>query len=1624
MNKIYRTIWNETLGAWVAASEVDSARGRRGSVLSSVSAVALVTALTVSFTPVAQAAVATSDLGDARSMVFPTANIGGAMGGKGASASSNGIAIVGDGDCWMLNPNSLTTRVNNQGVYGFGSLLGGSTNGYTGGLYSLSGTQYEAVGGYDRINAGASGKGLSGWGVNDGSHWTTPNQAAGATYIEGYFFNYLGGNGSQQTQAFGLESLAMGCGSHANGAGSTAIGWGATANNVGTVALGIDPSATGQGAIAIGTMANAPAIDTIALGTQANAVAPGAIAIGAQSNATGAHSLALGINAMALADNSTAIGTLATVSNTTSQPSVAIGYGSTVTGNVTGTSTVKVNGATYKVLAGTTPVGTVSVGSPGAERTITNVAAGQVSATSTDAINGAVLYAALGLTGVAGGTAPGDNATALGNNASATGANSTAVGANANASGDNSTALGANAKATGANSTALGANANASGDNSTAVGANAKASGDNSTATGANSVASGSNSTALGANAKATGDSSTALGANTLAAGSHSTALGEGANASGNDSLVMGSGATDNGVANSTLVGTRARIANTVTDSSVALGTDSVVSGNAVGTSGATIRGTHYSFAGTQPVGTVSVGAPGAERTITNVAAGRVTATSTDAVNGSQLYATDQAIEALDTGLNEVTEVFHYNNTTNSIEIGANVSGTGANSIAIGNNTTAGGDNSVVIGKSATDNGVGNSTVLGANAKIEKDAKGSSVALGANSIADTAVGTPGMTIRGNYYSFAGTQPVGTVSVGAPGAERTITNVAAGRVTATSTDAVNGSQLYATDQAIEALDTGLNKVTEVFHYNNTTNSIEIGANVSGTGANSIAIGNNTTAGGDNSVVIGKSATDNGVGNSTVLGANASIAPGAKGSSVALGANSIADTAVGTPGMTIRGAYYSFAGTQPVGTVSVGAPGAERTITNVAAGRVTATSTDAVNGSQLYATDRAIEALDTGLSTITEVFHYNTTTNAISIGITANGTGANSIAIGNNTTAGGENSVVIGKNATDNGVANSTVLGANAKIEKNATGSSVALGANSIADTAVGTPGMTIAGNYYSFAGTQPVGTVSVGAPGAERTITNVAAGRVTATSTDAINGSQLYATDQAVDALNTRVDKIAGGVGGIDSKGTGANSTQLGENATASGANSTAIGSHATASGSGSTAVGAGSTASGTNSTALGEHANASAIGATAVGSGAKAAGAGSTALGTDADALGANSLVMGSGATDGGVGNSTVVGTNARIAGATDSSVALGTNSQVNGNAVGTPGMTIRETYYSFAGTQPVGTVSVGAPGAERTITNVAAGRVTATSTDAVNGSQLWATDQAIEALGTEFANFRKDGGGGTPNNANPGSGPDSTATGPNATASGPNSTATGANAKATGDNSTATGANAKASGANSTATGANSTASGDNSTATGANSLASGDNSTATGANSKATGDNSTAMGANSAATGPNSTAVGAGSSASGDNSTALGANAKAPGNNSVALGAGSVADRDNTVSVGSPGHERTISNVAPGIAGTDAVNVNQLNSLGNQLMNQTNDVARKAYTGIAAAMALQAPALAVPGKTVMRLGAGTYQGQGAAGISFRRTSDSGNWSVSGGVAGGASGGAAATLGVDWVFQ
>ncbi|WP_437437803.1 YadA family autotransporter adhesin [Trinickia violacea] len=140
-------------------------------------------------------------------------------------------------------------------------------------------------------------------------------------------------------------------------------------------------------------------------------------------------------------------------------------------------------------------------------------------------------------------------------------------------------------------------------------------------------------------------------------------------------------------------------------------------------------------------------------------------------------------------------------------------------------------------------------------------------------------------------------------------------------------------------------------------------------------------------------------------------------------------------------------------------------------------------------------------------------------------------------------------------------------------------------------------------------------------------------------------------------------------------------------------------------------------------------------------------------------------------------------------------------------------------------------------------------------------------------------------------------------------------------------------------------------------------------------------------AIGNGASAMSEGATVIGAKSVVSGANAVAIGTNATASAANSVALGSNSIANQPNTVSVGAPNNERRITNVAPGVNPTDAVNMSQLNSLGGTV----NNVARKAYSGVAGATALTMIPDVDQGKTIaVGIATGGYEGYHAVALGF----------------------------------
>jgi autotransporter adhesin len=303
----------------------------------------------------------------------------------------------------------------------------------------------------------------------------------------------------------------------------------------------------------------------------------------------------------------------------------------------------------------------------------------------------------------------------------------------------------------------------------------------------------------------------------------------------------------------------------------------------------------------------------------------------------------------------------------------------------------------------------------------------------------------------------------------------------------------------------------------------------------------------------------------------------------------------------------------------------------------------------------------------------------------------------------------------------------------------------------------------------------------------------------------------------------------------------------------------------------------------------------------------------------------------------------------------------IGLVQQNSGTRVLTVGASTDGTVVNMAGTA-----------GNRQVTGVAAGALTATSTDAVNGSQLYATNQQVAANTSAIGTLTGQVAANTSDIATL-----------NSTVAGISQSAQYVKVSSNGAPANASGANAIAIGGNAQATQSGSIAMGFNASSTGSNAIAIGTGATATG---------SVAVGAQASAANGGA-AFGDGAVATGANSAALGANSSATAANSAAIGSGSTNTVANTVSFGSAGNERRLTNVAAGISTTDAVNVGQLNSVAAGIQSQIGSLAstidhvdQRARRGIAAASAIGAPSVALsPGQTAMSLGTAYYRDAGA---------------------------------------
>ncbi|KVT09438.1 hypothetical protein WT24_15780 [Burkholderia sp. MSMB1078WGS] len=929
------------------------------------------------------------------------------------------------------------------------------------------------------------------------------------------------------------------------------------------------------------------------------------------ASATGGRAVAIGANANAAAGSSVALGANASTSGTSA---LALG---------TGASASAMNSVALGANSVANQVGVVSVGNAGAERRIVNVGDAQ---SGTDAVNLRTLDAKLATNTTAtlnqvndqvaqikstldampqtttdGGyfvadgagdgsdaptVTPGQGGLAAGAGAVSSGFGGVAVGTAARATGTQATALGTDAQALNGNATAIGGGATANGSSSVAIGSGATtaAGADFATAIGSLASAAGASAVAIGNGANAVSQS-LAIGTNSAATGNNSTSMGYGAMASAGNSVALGAGSRADRI-NSVSVGVVGGERQIVNVAEGTAGTDAVnvdqmkkyVADNG---GGGTPNAVAYDDASQDRV--TLGGANGT--TLTNVAAGAVTATSKDAINGSQLHGTAQSVADSLGGGSTVDASGNVTNPTYSLADPAdasqkadyhNVGDALANLDGrVVDNTT----NITVIQNQLADSGLVDPVTGQSIAAVtyDRNADGTpnygSVSLGNGSGPVRVSNVADGVARNDAVNVGQLQDAGLVAPADPGnpgtlsslavtygkntdgsanfdqvvlagkGGTTITNVKAGAVSATSTDAVNGAQLHGVAQSVAD-----------------------------------SLGGGSTVDADGKVTSPTYVVNNQTFNNV-------------GDAITNISNSLADGSIGlvqqdetsrdiTVAKDTDGTVVDFAGTA-----------GERVLTGVAAGAVNATSKDAVNGSQLYGTAQSVADVIGGGTTVDDDGKL------VDTAIEVNGNKYKTVAEAVQAAAqyGATDSLAVRYDLKDDG-----------------------------------TP------NY---------GSVTLGGTGAAPVVlTNVADG---VNKYDAVNFGQLSDLRDQFSGLDDRVGALEqnpgnGGGGG----GSGDNPYFAGTDTGARDENpaNAGTGTGNTAAGSGSniggganngTVIGSGSSVSKDNGTAIGSGASSTGEGATAIGSGANASGNQSVALGSGSVANEANTVSFGNGTDDG-----------------------------------------------------------------------------------------------------------------------------------------------------------------------------------------------------------------------------------------------------------------------------------------------------------------------------------------------------------------------------------------------------
>ncbi|WGE41513.1 YadA-like family protein [Actinobacillus equuli] len=562
------------------------------------------------------------------------------------------------------------------------------------------------------------------------------------------------------------HGIAIGCHTDAVKNGfSNGIAIGDYANATGglAIAFGISSQATDISAMALGTASRASGFNSLAMMRQSAATGNFSVAIGSVSYAKGNASFAMGASATAFGNQSIAIGSVnPTTSQATKAPvttydamnrtqtngdrSMALGSAAKTSGddsfaigsnaetgtfitqsrNIPGTKNNDPDTKDLKeTIVSTKAAKAIAFGNNAKARKDEAIAFGTNATAHSNAsiafgnkanVTGNISIAfgnestAIGDTSIAFGkkaNATGKSAIAFGADANATGNFTLAVGDKANAKGDMSMAIGQAANTKGKSAIAFGSHANATAMNATAFGTNANATANFSIAFGDNAKASALNATAIGNLANASANFTLAMGTEAKASAINAAAFGHKADASHNFTLAMGTESKASAI-NATAIGYKA---NASVNHSVALGFNSTTTAGQ-DTNSATVNGLTYSgFAGNKTFSVVSVGSKGQERQIQHVAAGNISATSTDAINGSQLYLTQQTLGNVANSLNITLggdSKVHPNGTVKITNIGNTGKNNIHEAIMAVNNSVAAGKNVKVDAKK--DEKVGNIT--------------------------------------------------------------------------------------------------------------------------------------------------------------------------------------------------------------------------------------------------------------------------------------------------------------------------------------------------------------------------------------------------------------------------------------------------------------------------------------------------------------------------------------------------------------------------------------------------------------------------------------------------------------------------------------------------------------------------------------------------------------------------------------------------------------------------------------------------------------------------------------------------------------------------------------------------